>query len=340
MTSPASRLITLIMLLQSKPNQKAAELAGKLGVSVRTLHRYFEQLDRMGIPIYSERGPQGGFSLVRGYKMPPLVFSPQEAVAVYLGTSLVGELWGSLYREAAEGALAKLVNVLPDEQRGEVTWARRSLAATGMHRADLQELSPMLEQLRNCTRDQHQVRIRYEGSTKTDLNERVIDPYALAYRSGWWYLVGYCHLRQGLRTFRLDRIKELDALKSVFQRPQNFEIRAYLESAFKDQPSVRARLRFAPEAATIAASNLATWEQVERQPDGSVEVIAVAPDLTWLASLVMGFGGWVRVLEPEELRQMVREWALEIAGFYEAVRSQRKLKQKNPERGKNENDRS
>jgi len=108
MTTTATRLITLIMLLQRQPNQKADELARALGVSVRTLHRYMTMLDEMGIPIYSERGPHGGFSLVRGYKMAPLVFTPEEAVAVYLGTSLVGAMWGRLYEGAAQGALAKL----------------------------------------------------------------------------------------------------------------------------------------------------------------------------------------------------------------------------------------
>jgi predicted DNA-binding transcriptional regulator YafY len=98
MSNTATRLITLLMLLQRQPNQKASDLAGKLGVSVRSLHRYIGMLDEMGIPIYSERGPYGGFSLVRGYKMPPLVFTPEEAAAIYLGTSLVREMWGKLYR--------------------------------------------------------------------------------------------------------------------------------------------------------------------------------------------------------------------------------------------------
>ena len=136
MSTTATRLITLIMLLQRRPNQKAAALAEKLGVSVRTLHRYFGMLDEMGIPIYSERGPHGGFSLVRGYKLPPLIFTSEEAVAIYLGTSLVGQIWGHLYQEPAQGAIAKLENVLPDEQRGEIAWARRSLVVTNMHRAD------------------------------------------------------------------------------------------------------------------------------------------------------------------------------------------------------------
>ena len=152
MSNTATRLVTLIMMLQRRPNQKAADLAQELGVSVRTVHRYINMLDDMGIPIYSERGPYGGFSLVRGYKMPPLVFTPEEAVAIYLGTSLVKEMWGRLYREPAHGVLAKLDNVLPDEQRHEVAWAQRSLVATGMHRADFTPLMPVLEKLRRAAR--------------------------------------------------------------------------------------------------------------------------------------------------------------------------------------------
>ena len=97
MANTATRLITLIMLLQRRPNQKAADLGQELGVSVRTIQRYVGMLEEMGIPVYSERGPYGGFSLVRGYKMPPLVFTPDEAVAVYLGCTLVGEMWGEMY---------------------------------------------------------------------------------------------------------------------------------------------------------------------------------------------------------------------------------------------------
>ena len=98
----------------------------------------------MGIPIYAERGPYRGFSLVRGYKLPPLVFTTEEVVAIYLGTSLVSEMWGRLYQESAQGALAKLETVLPDEQRNEIAWARRTLVATGMHCADPSALAQTL----------------------------------------------------------------------------------------------------------------------------------------------------------------------------------------------------
>ena len=316
MSTTASRLITLIMLLQRRPNQKAADLAEELEVSVRTLHRYFGMLDEMGIPIYSERGPYGGFSLVRGYKLPPLVFTPDEAAAIYLGTSLVGQMWGELYNESARGAMAKLDNVLPDEQLREIDWARRSLVATGMHRADPAALSPFLETLRKAAHEQIQVEIVYQGSGNADPTQRVVEPYALVFRSGWWYMVGFCHLRQGLRTFRLDRLQNLELSEVVYQIPADFDVHAYLASSFQDQPLERARLRFAPHAVHLV-NGLPGFESSLELPDGGLEVVISAPDLPWLASLVLSFASWATVLEPPELRDMVRDLAQATADLYQ-----------------------
>lgn len=317
MSTPATRLITLIMLLQRRPNQRAADLAERLGVSLRTLHRYFGMLDEMGIPIYAERGPHGGFSLVRGYKLPPLVFTPEEATAIYLGSSLVGQLWGQLYQEPAEGALAKLDNVLPDEQRAEIAWARRSLVAMGMQRFDPSAFSPFLERIRRGARQQRRIEMSYQSGSEPGVRLRQVDPYALVFRSGWWYFVGYCHLRQAMRTFRVDRIRELRLMNETFQMPEDFDVRIYLEQTFQDQPLVHARLRFMPEAAHLALSNLPGWESHQENPDGSVDIFLAAPELSWLASIVMSFASLVTVLDPPELRAMVRKWALETAAQYQ-----------------------
>lgn len=318
MSTTATRLITLIMTLQRQPNQKAADLAKKLGVSVRTLHRYFGMLDEMGIPIYAERGPYGGFSLVRGYKLPPLVFTPEEAVALYLGTSLVGEMWGRLYQESAQGALAKLENVLPDEQRNEIAWARRTLVATGMHRADPSAQAPFLEKLRRAAREHRRVDVRYQSTSQVEATQRQVDPYALVHRGGWWYLVGYCHLRDAPRTFRVDRIRSLEILGQTFPPPGDFDIHTYLESEFADTPVVRAKLRFKPEGAHIAVSDRSIWEALEENPDGSVDVTLSAPDLIWLASISLSFANLATVLEPPELRAMVREWAKSVVELYQS----------------------
>jgi len=317
MTPPATRLITLILLLQNHPNQKASELAEQLGVSVRTVHRYLAMLDEMGIPVYSERGPYGGFSLVRGYKMPPLVFTPEEAVAVTLGTGLVEEMWGQLYREASRGALAKLENLLPDEQRSEVTWARRALIATGLNRADLDRLAPDLEKLRRAVRERRTVQMTYRSINRPEPESRLMNPYALVFRWGWWYVVGYCLLRQEMRSFRIDRIEALQLTVDTFQMPEGFNIRAYLDEEWRSQPQIQVKMRFPPQAAHVALTNRSYWDSLEQQADGSVLVTMTTPDLNWAASSALAYGPLVTVLEPEVLRKMVAEWAQTIVDMYE-----------------------
>ncbi len=331
MPNTATRLITLIMLLQRKPNQKAADLAEELGVSLRTVHRYFGMLDEIGVPVYAERGPHGGFSLVRGYRMPPLVFTPQEAAAVTLGVGLVEELWGQLYQEAARGALAKLDQVLPDDQRHEIAWARRALLATGMHRTDLEILAPVLEVLRQAVRDHIRVRMDYQSRDQAKPSQREMDPYALVHRWGWWYVIGYCRLREGLRTFRVDRIASLELLPAPFEIPADFDLRAYLAQEPGTQPLIEVQMRFRPEAARLAFDNQTYWQRLEPQTDGSVLVTFAAPDLIWAASTTLAYGPVVEVLSPAEVRETVIEWAQAVVKSYAQPETFRlRSKERNP----------
>jgi predicted DNA-binding transcriptional regulator YafY len=315
MTNPASRLITLIMLLQRQPNQKASDLAQALGVSVRTVHRYIETLEDMGIPIYAERGPHGGFSLVRGYKMPPLVFSPDEAAALCLGTNLVIEMWGELYQAPAHSALAKLQNVLPLPQVEEISRVQATLVAMGMGYVEPTRLYPQLQILRTATQDQRRVTLSYHSASGTT-TERPLDPYAIVHQHGWWYVVGFCHLRKDLRTFRIDRIESVSVSEDRFDRPSDFDVRAFLESAWDSPGLIQARLRFSPDASQTVNAYLIYWDSAQVNADGSTDVSITATDLNWLAAFVLGFAHWVTVLEPPELRQQVKLWAERTAALY------------------------
>lgn len=322
MSNTATRLITLIMLLEHHPNRKAAELSDSLGVSVRTLHRYMVMLDELGIPIFSERGPQGGFSLVRGYKMPPLIFTPAEAAALCLGTGLVADLWGHLYDEAAKSALAKLENVLPGEQLTEIGWVRRTLVNTPLPRPGLESFAPLLEKLRRMLRARKRVRLVYQGSDQPESLEREFDPYALAYRQGWWYIIGYCHLRRAIRSFRVDRIQRLEPLDTGYEIPTDFDAQAYLAFENQSQEGIRFRMQLTPEYAYLATNTPAFWEKLEIRPDGSVIVTTFMPDLYRAAGFVFSYGPTATVLEPEELRQLMYTWATKIAEQYDTTSPQ------------------
>jgi predicted DNA-binding transcriptional regulator YafY len=316
MSNTATRLITLIMLLQRRPNQKAGELAEALGISVRSLHRYISALEDMGIPIYSERGPHGGFSLVRGYKMPPLVFTPGEAVAVALGASLVGELWGPLYEEAAQGALAKLDNVLPDEQRQEIAWARQALIATALHRARVEPLAPHLQTLRTALREQRRVRMLHRGRGRSDPAERPFDPYALVHANGWWYVVGYCHLREDIRSFRVDRIVSVEVGLEPYSIPADFDVRAFMQFEQQTTASLRVTMRFFAFGADLARYNRSYWESYAEQPDGSVVVTFRAMDMDWATGMALSYGSLVIVEDPPELAALVAQRAAEVVAYY------------------------
>lgn len=316
MSSPATRLLTLIMLLQRRPQQKAADLADALGVSVRTVHRYIDMLDEMGMPVYSERGPNGGFSLVRGYKMPPLVFTPEEAVAVFLGTGLVAQMWGQLYAEGAQGALAKLDNVLPEEQRQEEAWASRSLISTGLHRIAFEPVAQHLTQLRQAIRDQRTMHMVYDRLAEPARTERDFDPYAIVHRWGWWYVVGFCHLREAPRTFRVDRIVDLTRTDRAFQLPGEFDIHDYLDAEQQNFGAVQVRMRFLPFGAAFARDYQNNWDEMQEQPDGSILVMYTVPDLKWAASTVLAYGGLAVAEEPPELQDLVRQWAAAIVEQY------------------------
>jgi predicted DNA-binding transcriptional regulator YafY len=319
MANTATRLITLIMLLQRQPNQTAAQLAQELDVSVRTVQRYITMLDEIGIPVYAERGPYGGYALVRGYKMPPLIFTPEEAVAVYLGTSLLKEVWGRLYQEGARGSLAKLDNVLPDEQRREVAWARQTVLAIGTNWADPNLAEPHLEQLRDAMYERRRVRMRYRSRSQQEPLPRDVDPYKLVSRWGRQYCIGFCHWRQAPRTFRLDRIFDLELLDQMFAEPTDFNLQAYLATDPFFQPTVRARLRFGPEAALVALNNRAYWESFEEQPDGAVVVTFAAPDLEAAAGAVLSIGFPAVILEPEGLHELVRTQARAVAAHFDST---------------------
>ena len=316
MPNTATRLIHLIMLLQRQPNQKAADLAAQLDVSPRTLHRYIGMLEEMGLPVYTERGPYGGFSLARGYKMPPRMLSPEEAAALALGAGLVEQLWGNLYQAEARSSLAKLDQVLPEEQRREVAWARRSLAAANLHRADAAALSPTLDALRQGLHQQCRLQLTYTRSGSAEPTCRDFDAYALVHRSGWWYVVGFCHLREAIRLLRVDRIRSIEILDIPYTVPPDFDVHTWLAQEPLPQPAILARLHFEPQVASFVRENSHLWQDLVWQPDGSVIATLPANDVFYAAGMAGSFGPAVTVLSPPELQQMVAEWAQAVAQRY------------------------
>ena len=317
MANVATRLISIILMLQARGTLKASELAEELDVSERTIHRYMGMLDEMGIPVYSERGPYGGFALVRGYKLPPMVFTPEEATVLFLGAELVRDIWGASYHDAAVAATAKLEAVLPDDLRHEVRRAQQGLLVTGWLRRDYGPWAPILENLQRCVARRCQVRLVYH-SFRQDVTERVVDPYALALQWGNWYLAGFCHMRESLRTFRVDRIEGVEPTGVTFDLPASFSAREYLKQMAGERPEAyfRVEVHFEPDVAHIVRERREEWQSLTEHADGSVTLAFDASELAWPCRWVLTYQDRARVIAPQELSVMVRDAARAIAARY------------------------
>jgi predicted DNA-binding transcriptional regulator YafY len=315
MTSVATRLLSMIFLFQSRRQWTVSELSDELDVSDRTVHRYIGMLEEMGIPLYSERGPYGGFSLLRSYKLPPLIFTPEEATVLYMGARLVQDIWGKPFQDAVTGVTAKLDNVLPDDIRQEVSRAQRSLVVMMGASRDYAPYHALMASLRDCIAEGRGVALRYHSFARVE-TDRTVDPYALSFRWGNWYLIGYCHLRKELRTFRIDRIKDCTALDTSFELPRDFDAKTYLEETMRweDQYEVVVRLddAVAPRIREMASD----WMRVLDNADGSVTVRFDVDNLNWATGWVLSWGRLARALEPPELIRRVQEAASEVVELY------------------------
>jgi predicted DNA-binding transcriptional regulator YafY len=316
MSTVATRLLSLIFKLQSRPSWKAGELAHELNVSERTIHRYMGMLEDMGIPIYSERGPYGGFSLLRGYKLPPLIFTAEEATVLYMGAQLVRELWGRTYGDAVTAVTAKLDNVLPDDLRQVVERTRQNLVVSGLTQKDYRAWQPTIHTLRHCIAEQRCVRLTYSSFSRQEHTTRVVEPYALVLQWGLWYLVAFCRLRGAMRTFRVDRVQEIHPEDETFSKSADFSVRDYLNRTQKDLLSYTVTVHLGADVASVVKEWQGHWMDITEFEDGSINARFEVADLDWPTGWVLGFGASAKVLEPPELMQRVQATAIAALGRY------------------------
>lgn len=220
MYHPTTRVLAVLELLQSHGRMTGAELAQRLEVNIRTLRRYITMLQDLSIPIIAERGRSGAYELGAGFKLPPMMFTNDEALALAVGLLAAQQLGLTESVHAVESTRAKLERVMPAELKARVR------ALTDTIKLDLNAIPPspssqVLLTLSSAAQQQRRVHLHYRSSEAHE-TERDVDPYGLACRLGRWYVVGRCHLRHDLRSFRLDRITEVNVTETRFDRPEAF----------------------------------------------------------------------------------------------------------------------
>jgi predicted DNA-binding transcriptional regulator YafY len=303
----ATRLVSLLLLLQTRGQLTAAEIAERLEVSVRTVHRDVESLVAAGVPVDAVRGPAGGYRLAGGYRTRLTGLTADEAEALFAagmpGPAAELGLGGEL-----AAARLKLLAALPSELQERAARASRlfHLDTRGWFRAE--DRVPHLPALSAAVWQGRRVRIRYREGGR--IVRRTLDPLGLVLKGGAWYLIARRSV--GMRVYRVSRVAAARALEQTFERPDGFELAAFWERWSRDFEQGLPRVEV-----TVRVS-----DQVRRLLPGEPRV---EPDGTTIVSFLhqgdayrelLRFGADVEVLEPGDLRQRVAGTARQVVALY------------------------
>lgn len=308
-----------MMLLQVRRRMTARDLAERLEVSERTIHRDMEALSAAGVPVFAERGAGGGWTLPDGYETDLTGLSPDEVQAVFLTrpSRLLADL--GLDR-AAEGAAAKLLAALPSGQRrgAEFISQRIHIDAAGWGQPD--ERTAALPALQDALWRDRQAVITYQ-SNDSEPFERLLSPLGLVAKGSVWYLVAL--VDGGIRTYRVSRMPAVRVTDLPCERPQDFDLAKYWTEQSREfiasLPRYPALVRVAPEI--VPRLRFAgRFARIERQEspatDGWSKVEIRFETIDEAREYVLGFGGFIEVLEPAELREVVIAQAKAVLEFY------------------------
>ncbi|MET7298930.1 YafY family protein [Embleya sp. NPDC005575] len=314
MSRPIARVLTLLELLQAGGIRTVAELADRLDVDERTVRRYVDHLIDLDVPVESVRGRYGGYRLASGYRMPPLMLSDDEALAVLLGL-VAGRRAGLMTATgtASETAAAKIRRVLPERLGRRLDAVLDSLAFTAPPGEPTAPESAVLLAIADAVRHHRPISIRY-GAADGRRSERSLHPYGLVAHSGRWYVTGADLAVGEERTFRLDRIADARALPGTFEPPAGFDPAERVLTGLATAPyrhdvtvrvqgtaaEIRTRL---PAGIAIVAESPSASDPGDPAPWCRVELRVERLD--WLPAVLASLDRPFVIERPDELRDLV-----------------------------------
>jgi len=317
MYHPTTRVLAVLALLQAHGRMSGSELAQRLEVNIRTLRRYIIMLQDLGIPIEAERGRNGAYVLSAGFKLPPMMFTNEEALALTIGLISTRRLNLADTDRAIESAFAKLERVMPLDLKSRVRALTETITLGLSTVSSMPPSEIVLSAMSSAAQLQQRVHIHYHAHQGDD-TERDFDPYGLTFFLQRWYVVGYCHLRQDLRSFRLDRITQINAVSTHFERPEHFDPLAHMMQAIATMPRTFSfELLLKTDIFTAQKEVFDVLGILEASNDGVIMRGSVE-DLDWLARQISIFSFDFVVREPEELKAELKKQSEKLANLANA----------------------
>jgi predicted DNA-binding transcriptional regulator YafY len=316
----ADRLLSILLLLQAHHQLTSRNLADRLEVSERTIHRDMEALSGAGIPVVAERGIGGGWSLLGEYRTNLTGLNEAEIQSLFLNrpSRLLADL---KMDKANEGALLKLLAALPVIYRRNAERARQRIHIDVAGWSREEEAVPLLPVVQEAVWLERKLRFSYKRGGGCDAVERVVDPLGLVAKGSVWYLVAA--VAEEVRSYRISRMLQAELVNATSTSPEDFDLAAYWQTSsavFKSRlPNYTATFRVAPDA-FVRLSYAGRFARVGRAEEtdsrGWIKV-SVGFDVDEMAcEYALSFGAKLEVLDPPSLREKVIAAAKEVLSVY------------------------
>ncbi|WNC17581.1 YafY family protein [Brevibacillus brevis] len=310
----SQRLMELMMAVNRKRRFKVQELADEFGVSKRTILRDLQELSELGVPLYSEVGPNGGYQVLRERVLPPIAFTEEEAVAMFFAVHALRHYSSLPFEAESVSALKKFYLHMPGDVRDRIdSMKNRVDFVTPTRRGD----APCLSVILDAAVHQKVLLIEYESKEEGESCRR-IQPVCIYANNGLWYCTAYCFLREGFRVFRCDRIRE--AIDDPGTVPLNLgDIRQSRRDAAEPSDPIRLRAQLSRAGVQRCEAELwlAPMLQVRDDGSGTIDRDVSRGDIPFYTEFFIGLGNEAVLEGPKELKEAIRQRLAEMLARYQ-----------------------
>lgn len=311
------RLTAILVQLQTKRKVTMDDLEERFELSRRSLFRDIRALLEIGVPIGGDAGE--GYFIAEGYHLPPVVFNKDEAAALLLGSKFIEKQADSQVNDHLGNALSKVKAVLRTKDRDFLESLEAHIEvipppSTTHKNMDNQFLSDIQFAL-SSSRTLH---FGYWANSKQEFTEREVEPLSLVYYSNNWHLIAYCQLREELRDFRTDRIQKLKVTDHTYDRSRHPEHQEFLGRSMHGTDAKEAVLWFSKDVANFLGEQKYWHGFVKSEEvDGGVQMHFSTPSYQFLGRWILSYGTTVKIIAPQELKDLVREFVIELTKHHD-----------------------
>jgi predicted DNA-binding transcriptional regulator YafY len=309
------RLHAILTHLQSKRKVTAQEMADRFQISLRTVYRDVKALDESGVPVIGEAG--SGYTIMEGYRLPPVMFTQEEASALLLGAKLAEQFTDGSVKRHFNAALFKIKAVLRSPDKEYVDSLTEHIEILSRYAPDMDSPQQNLSLLQQAVVNKKIVHLQYRSNLKEEVTRRKVEPIGLLHYGNAWHLIGWCHLRNDYRDFRMSRMLGVTVDDHGFDPAVHPSIREYIEKIRQASDLEEAIVRFDRE--------VAKWLSEQKYLNGFVseEVLDNCVRMKFLTSNLSFFGRWlltytnrVQVETPESLRSIMKTLVEKLTTHY------------------------